>query len=357
MVWARLGGFATLALAAAPALAQEPAPASARYALSWVRAEGAEQCPPARVLTAEVERRLGRKVFDADAERAFEVEVTRFGAKYRSDVFVRGENGQALGHRTLQSDEPGCGALVDATALAIALVIDPEAATRPPPPPAPAAPVEPPALVAPAPAPLPALAPPAAPAPAPTPAPSPVPAPGELRGAISTPRLVSVSVRGEIAGGLVPGATPGVELAVSVRWARRWGFALRGAYAAPQNVARGVGSLDVGLTRGAVLATYEAAHSERLRLILGAGPSLGALHVAVRQPAPVTDPGDFWFAALTLESELQLSVAKGFFLGLGGVALTPLRRQQFLVRGQAEAVWQEPLLAGALFFGVGATFP
>jgi len=50
------------------------------YALSWVRAEGAEECPNGHALASEVERRLGRAVFDVAAERSLEVEVTRFGA-------------------------------------------------------------------------------------------------------------------------------------------------------------------------------------------------------------------------------------------------------------------------------------
>src|SRR5258705_9370252 len=129
--------LALLLFAATHALAAEPAPANAAapalsYALSWVRAEGAEECPSGRALVSEVERRLGRAVFDATAERSFEVEVTRFGNTYRSDVYVRDATGRAIGHRQLQSDEPGCGALLNATALAIALVIDPEAAAREP---------------------------------------------------------------------------------------------------------------------------------------------------------------------------------------------------------------------------------
>ena len=131
--WACLGCGAFALLSGARAHAAEPAPTGS-YALSWVRAEGAEDCPTGRVVAAEVERRLGRAVFDVNAERSFEVEVTRFGKTYRSDVFVRDAAGKTVGHRLLQSDEPGCSPLVNATSLAIALVIDPEAATREPPP-------------------------------------------------------------------------------------------------------------------------------------------------------------------------------------------------------------------------------
>ena len=72
--------------ASAPALAEAAATPPPSYALSWVRAEGAEACPAAAVLAGEVERRLGRSVFDVKAERSIEVDVMRFGDKYRSDV-------------------------------------------------------------------------------------------------------------------------------------------------------------------------------------------------------------------------------------------------------------------------------
>ncbi|HYP90593.1 MAG TPA: hypothetical protein VEQ59_20625, partial [Polyangiaceae bacterium] len=113
--WVGLGFAAAALLEPSFARAADPAPTTT-YALSWVRAEGAEACPNGRALMTEVERRLGRSVFDAASERAFEVEVTRFGNTYRSDVFVRDAEGHALGHRTLQSDEPGCAALLSATA-------------------------------------------------------------------------------------------------------------------------------------------------------------------------------------------------------------------------------------------------
>lgn len=339
-----LGLASAALLAATSAFAQAP---RETYALSWVRAEGTEECPPARELIAEVERRLGREVFDARASRAYEVEVTRFGKVYRSDVFVRGENGEALGHRTLQSDEPGCRALLDATALAIALSIDPEAASRPPKimaAPEPAAPPPAPVVVA---------APPALPPPSACPVAPACPQPKPM--ARATP--VSFALRGQVALGLVPAPTPGVELRFAAEPWGDFGFALGAAYTAPQNAARELGSLDVGLTRATLLGTYRAASSERFRLTLGSGPALGAFHVAVREPAPVTNPGDFVFAAWALAANMEVFVTNQVFIGLGADGLVPLRRQEFLVFGQEQAVWREPWLGGALSLGVGITFP
>ena len=342
--WVVLAWAAALA---APAHA-EPAPAPATYALSWVRGEGAEECPAGRALVAEVERRLGRKVFDVSAERSFEVQVTSSGGRYHSDVYVRDAVGQAIGHRTLDSDEPGCGALFGATALAIALVIDPDAAQReasdgqgvaafeapvPAPPPPPPAPPARPAATAVTPAP-----------------PPPVTAlPGRA--------LVTVSLRGQLSGGLVPGVSPGLGLSFTARPGQRFGFVLAGHYSAPRSVTRGIGIFELGLTRLSAGLTFDAVQDQRLRLILSAGPSLGAYHLAVREPTPVTDPGDFLFAAVEAGAELQVSVSSSVFLDVGGQALAALKRQEFLARGQTQAVWSQPWLGGLAFLGVGARFP
>jgi hypothetical protein len=349
--WAALACWTFGLCASTVVHAEEPASAAAppTYALSWVRAEGAEECPNGRALVTEVERRLGRAVFDAAAERSFEVEVTRFGQTYRSDVYVRDVAGRTIGHRSLQSDEPGCAALVNATALAVALVIDPEAAAHEPPLQKGVAAFEAP-LAAP-----PSFTPPSAPPPPPPPRrPSPVeaPLPAQPRGT-----FVAASTRAQITGGLVGATSPGFELSFSARPSERWGVAVAGSYTLAQTVTRGIGSLDLGLTRASALLTFDAGRSERVRLVLAAGPTLGAFHVAVRRPAPVTSPGDFWLVAAQFGLWAEVSVTKGFFIELGGSGFLPLARQSFSVRGQSEAVFRQPLLAGLGFLGAGARFP
>jgi hypothetical protein len=346
--WVALGLGA--ALSSASGLARAEA-GKATHSLSWVRAEGAEECPTARALATEVERRLGRPVFDPAAARSFEVLVTRVAGQYRSDVFVRDESGRAIGQRTLQSDEPGCQALFGATALAIALVIDPEAAGR-----------QPAATVAfDAPPPPPPASPPA-PAPAPQPAPvvvvlAPRPAPPAPPARAPTP--VTVSLLGEVSARLVPEVSPGVGLSFGARPHPRWGFAASAWYTAPQTARQGLGDLEIGLTRATLAATLELARSQRVRLGFAAGPSLGAFHLAVREPAPVTDPGDFWFAAVELGLGLQIFVSKDVFLDLGGSSLSPLIRQEFSVRGQNEPIWQQSTFGSTItgHAGLGLSFP
>jgi hypothetical protein len=304
------------------------------------------------VLATEVERRLGRKVFDAAAERSFEVQVARVGDNFRSDVYVRDETGRTVGHRSLQNDEPGCAALLGATALAILLVIDPEAAARGPAstnvgafeaPPAP--PPAPPSPLPPNPLPPPVVAPPVSP-------------PPRIREPVLPPRaLTTFAWRAQAAAGLVPSIAPGFELSFGARLGQKWGFAASASYTLSRNVTQGAGSLDLGLTRASAHATFEATRNESVRLLLAFGPTLGALHVAVREPAPVTDPGDYLYLAAELTAGLQLSVTRTVFLEVGTSGLLPLRRQRLLVRGQAEPVWAQPAFAGLGFLGVGTMFP
>ena len=168
---------------------------------------------------------------------------------------------------------------------------------------------------------------------------------------------LTASLRAQLTGGVVGATSPGFELSFSARPSKRWGVAIAGSYTLSQTVTRGIGSLDLGLTRASALLTFDAASVEKVRLVLAAGPSVGALHVAVREPAPITSPGDYWFAGLELGARFQVSVSKEVFFELGGAALLPLARQEFLVIGQSEPVWRQPVLSGLGFLGVGALFP
>ncbi len=119
---------------------------------------------------------------------------------------------------------------MNATALAIALVIDPEAASRPPAPPRAAA-----AFEAPAPVPPPPLAPGRCAARAPARA---------ARRRVARLRLacrrrprtpVTLSGRAQVVAGLVPATSPGFELSFSARPGRRWGYAFAASLARSQD--------------------------------------------------------------------------------------------------------------------------
>jgi len=168
---------------------------------------------------------------------------------------------------------------------------------------------------------------------------------------------VTLSLRAQLTAGVVAATSPGFELGLGARPGRRWGFAVNGSYTLSQTATLGIGSLDVGLTRASALGTFDVGRSQNVRLVLSAGPTLGAFHLGVRRPAPVTQPGDFWFVAAEVGADLQVSVTDSLFVELGGGLLAALRRQQFLVRRQSEPVWSQPRVSGLGFAGVGTRFP
>ncbi|WP_437675784.1 hypothetical protein [Sorangium sp. So ce131] len=150
----------SFSLVAAAVLLAAPRPARGfsdeTVALSWVRLPGAEACVGARALAQAVEARLGRAALvpagRADLTIEARIEPARAGG-WRAVIAVADASGALLGRREIATRSPRCKAIEDDLALAIALMIDPEAKLSPGPPPAPVA-------AAPLPAPLPAERPP-----------------------------------------------------------------------------------------------------------------------------------------------------------------------------------------------------
>jgi hypothetical protein len=327
-----------------------------RYALSWVRGEGAEQCPSGGDLTRELEARVGRAMFDAAAARSVEIQVSRENGSYHSTVYVRATDGQVIGRRALESNEASCAPIFQATVLAVALVIDPDAerrADRPNAvatfaPLANASPAAPPATAPPLAAVTPVM--PRA-APSERASRSPTPAREEPTHALST-----LSLRGVLTGSLLAGASPGLALDFSVRPAERWGFSAGALYVTPTTASGGAGRVQIGLSAVALGVTFDAARVDRVRLILEAGASGGALHTSVLSPTP-TATGPFPFVSFDLRASAQIALSRGAFVEVGGALMLPLIRRGLFVAGEAEPIWREPALAGLAFFGLGASFP
>src|SRR5205085_2531060 len=117
------------------------APAERTSSLAWVRAEGADGCIGGRDLADAVERILGRRVFvsASAAEVAVEGHVDRAASGWKATLRISGDHGAVLGSRELESHTPDCREMDRALAFVIAVMIDPDAADRPPSPiPAPA---------------------------------------------------------------------------------------------------------------------------------------------------------------------------------------------------------------------------
>lgn len=123
---ALVGGWLVPALAVA-APAQKPT-----AVLSWVRAPGAEACANLAEVAARVNARLGRPAFVAPTEAKLLIEATITGDResggFRVRIVLNTDAGAPLGTRDLGVPGDDCRAATDTAALAIALMIDPDAA-------------------------------------------------------------------------------------------------------------------------------------------------------------------------------------------------------------------------------------
>jgi hypothetical protein len=182
--------------------------------LSWVRHEGAEQCPGPAVIARGVESRIGRHVLATSAASELAVEASIGPAQptgFRVAIRMSDAEGRTIGKRDLSSAELDCAVAAASAELVIALMIDPDAKLVAPPDIALPAPVaEAPVAFTPQPAPI---------APAPPPptvitVPVPVPArdAGPQRVADVSPWAAAVDASAALVWGVLPGAAPAVRV-------------------------------------------------------------------------------------------------------------------------------------------------
>ncbi len=90
-----------------------------------------------RELAEGVEKILRRPVFvsAAQADLAIEGRAEKVATGFKATLSVSDKDGKALGTRELTTDKPDCHALDEQVELAIALMVDPDAALAPPEPP------------------------------------------------------------------------------------------------------------------------------------------------------------------------------------------------------------------------------
>ncbi|RYZ02439.1 MAG: hypothetical protein EOO73_31990, partial [Myxococcales bacterium] len=131
--FARCAGIAVaLQLAATSAHAQNNEPVR----LVWSSDAAATQaCASADAVRADVSSRLGRSPFTETNPRAssLEVAVSRSRSAWTAQLVLRAGDGALRGSRRVESRAADCRSLASATALAIALMIDPELLLREPP--------------------------------------------------------------------------------------------------------------------------------------------------------------------------------------------------------------------------------
>jgi hypothetical protein len=100
--------------------------------LRYVLGTGAEQCPEATALRAEVARRLGYDPFLPGSDSTIVVTVVREADQLTGRVELVDENGTGRGLRVVSTDPDHCAELVNTLALTISIAIDPASATEPP---------------------------------------------------------------------------------------------------------------------------------------------------------------------------------------------------------------------------------
>lgn len=137
--WLAGGVLVSALLAASPASAQDARGVTST--LSWTRLPGAEACPTVVDVGEAVEALLGRSVLveSRDADRIVEASVApgAGATPFVASIQVATHEGEVLGRREIASRDPACADLAETAALAIALMIDPDAELAPEPEPEP----------------------------------------------------------------------------------------------------------------------------------------------------------------------------------------------------------------------------
>lgn len=287
-----------------------------RVLLKWTAPEG---CPAGARVTAEVDRLLG----DAGARPPTPLEVRAAVTEDAAGGFrVRVETDREGATRVRELRAQSCEALADATAVILALMIDPAAVAAAPPAPSPPASAPAPPIVG-APSnsrPEPVLPPPGRLSPPPTPPPRPT----EVRFHLATWALADagslpgVSFAAGGAAGLSIGAVR-IELGAGA-WPAR---------AAPI-AARPTAGGDVSLIAGSAGACYDFLDRDGFSLGPCAAVELGRLHAA---GYGVTTPGDgsaLWSAGKA-GAWLAWAPARRFAISLKLDAVVPFARPSFVL--------------------------
>ncbi|MFT3770423.1 MAG: hypothetical protein QM820_33770 [Minicystis sp.] len=338
------------ALALCPAAARaECLPGAAD--VSWVRLEGAESCPAAARIRADVARRVGTAVGGPGEGRSIDAVVQGGPGRWTAQIRTRG-CGAEEAVREITSKAPTCEPIASAATLVIALAIDPSAALGPPraaEAPAPAAPRLPP-FPPPAPPQLPPPWPPQAPVAAPPPAPVAAPPPPTAR------VEATVTLRGLATVGLLP--VIGLGLALSAEWSVTPLVTVTTDLAWLPERRMANPTYGFGMTVGSMGACLEVLRFTTVSLgpcgrVLG-----GAIDAVLYTNPAITPvaPGQRAWAGLGVGARLAVRVVGPLRAEAGLDAIAPLTRYAFALEKPATPVFQQPPVTGALFLGAGVTF-
>lgn len=299
----------------------DPVPATAR--LSWVRGADADACPDEEWLRDEVTRRLRRDPFDDDGPRSIEAVVERTPDGWRAVLRVRDRGGALLGERTLTREGDRCETVVEASALAVALAVDPDAVIDETPR---------------APTPAPRVRRPRRPVP-PQPPPS---------------RPVSFAVQGGVVVGMTPSVSPVAGFAVGVELSPLW--SLRGHVDLAPTLASDDPRFAFGFTRATALGCVDPVRGASLALSLCAGASGAVIHAAARDVFALEAGDRLWLGAAAA-ARLQWSPSPRWYVGLRAEASVAVLRSSFRFNPDASEIYVQSAAAGGGALELGLRSP
>jgi hypothetical protein len=299
---------------------------SSSIELEWRAPEG---CPSGAQVLAEARKLLrGSPTQEPHTPIRIQGNVRNAGGRWR--LLLRTSQGEVKGERRL--DAASCRALGEATALILALMVDPEALSRPVEPPAPAEP--PPRPATPEPPPQPVVPEPAPPAPSPAsavPAPVAPPAP-EVAVPPSAPQpFLALGALAEE--GALPGSGTGLRLDGGVDWAHLR-LSLGGHFLLPRTtVVPGLEGAQGSLRAwAAALRGAWVVKLAPVRLYPMVGGEVGRMSAST---SGVSEPGsaDAWWVALSGGAGGSVAVTPWLGVRLEAEVAVPLYRPRFFVEG------------------------
>jgi hypothetical protein len=318
--------------------------------LRWRRGTHATHCPAQAELERQVQSRLGRDPFAADAVRTIEASIDAAGGLWHVELSARDADGPVQGRRVFDVRAESCTQVVDAVGLAVALAIDPNASYAIDP----AAPglstsnlpknsstqSDTASRVASTGGPAAQQAYPYAQ----------IFAPMETPHAACNPAHIELTLRGIVAAGLLPGLAPGFAVAGTVGSQNSHavlGISYFSESSLNPQFAFGLTTLDVGYC-------HDIVGSNRMAASLCAEVHVGELHSVVTQLVPL-HPGDRFYGAASLGPRLGWRAWAPFFIEGGVSAWVPFVRPEFLtlVSGSDSTVFKSQPVSGVGYLGAG----
>jgi hypothetical protein len=322
---------ATLALLPESTRAQSKPQPTGTAELSWVRDASARDCPDPRAMRAEVADRLGRDPFGPGPGPTIEATAEHSDIAWSAHIAAYGTDGRLIGERELTSAAGDCTSLAAATALAVALVIDPDAVAR-------------------------ATAAREAFAGKPTPPAQPAETAVRRSPPADDDGLVSwVDLRAIASAGLLPGFAPGVALSADLALSSWFSLSAALSHWPEQKKSSGSGAIAFGLSAASLAACAEPVALDAVGVAACAGAWLGSLHSVIYELIP-TAPGDRLWSALSAGARIYAPRASAVRASLALDALAPLTRQRFTVGGQRGTAFRQGAVAFHAQLGVGVHF-